>query len=123
MGVIQMGEKPIKNLQGARVSVSRPLEGGTPTMVRIELLTEQGLVPLMGNDLFVFRIFVSDDRLREQEDSARINAFAKQGEGTLEVRREGKVYSVLGGLVAFALGLGLAFARVGSRSGTGSKTA
>jgi hypothetical protein len=123
MGVIQMSEKPIKDLQGARVSVSAPLEGGTPTMVRVELITEQGLVPLMGNDLFVFRIFVSDERLREKEDSARINAFVKQGEGTLEVRREGKIHSVLGGIVALALGLGMAFARIGRSSGTGSRTA
>jgi hypothetical protein len=114
MGVIPMSEKPIEDLQGAWVSVSEPAEGGS-TMYRVELITEQGDVPLAGDDVFIFKTYISDDWLREEQEAARINAFVKQGKGTLEIRREGKMYSVLGGLIAFALGLGVATAKIQGR--------
>ena len=112
MGIIPMSERPIKDLQGAWVRVSESTEGGDPTMYRVELITEQGDIPLTGDDLLVLKTFISDDRSREEEEAARINAFVKQGEGTLEVRREGQTHLVLGGIFAFALGLGVATARV-----------
>jgi len=106
MGIIPMGEESIENLRGAEVNASPPGGDDTQTLYRIELITERGNVPLM----IAYR---AGDRARESAEVARINAFVQKGKGTLEVRRGGECYALVGGALVLVLGLGVAAARPG----------
>ena len=88
MGIIPVRDTFVEDLRGALVSATAPGEGGIPTLYRVELITEQGNIPLAGHDVLSFRTFVSDNRAMEADDAARINAFVEHGEGTLEIKRE-----------------------------------
>lgn len=115
--ILPVSETSIEELQGAWVRTSE--SGGQSvdtTMYRVELITDQGDIPLAGNDVLVTG-FATDDRQREVEEAERINAFVTEGEGTLEIRREWRMHSLVAGIAAFILGLGVLTGKIRRKQG------